>query len=123
VYAVGVLLYLLLSGRHPTAEGRRTPAEAIRALLDVEPPRLKLGDLDTILAKALRKAPNERYQTVAAFADDLTRYLEHKPVSARPDSLAYRARKFVRRNRAAVVARRSRRRRSWGDGVLRAADA
>ena len=104
VYACGVLLYLLLAGRHPTTTERHTPADAARAVLETEPERLGLGDLDTILAKALRKIPSERYQTVAAFGDDLHRYLRQEPVSARPDSLGYRARKFVRRNRGAVAA-------------------
>jgi eukaryotic-like serine/threonine-protein kinase len=104
VYALGVMTYLLLSGRHPTAEKSHTAPDAVRALFDVEPARLGLGDLDTILAKALRKAPAERYQTVAALADDLSRYLRGEPVSARPDSLGYRARKFVLRHRAAVAA-------------------
>jgi serine/threonine-protein kinase len=104
VYALGVLLYLLLSGRHPTGETARTPAEAIRAVLDDEPPRLGLGDLDNILAKAMRKKPAERYQSVAALGDDLRRYLRQEPVSARPHSLAYRTGKFVRRNKGSVVA-------------------
>ena len=94
----------MLSGRHPTAEGCRTPAESIRALLETEPASLPLGDLDKILAKALRKIPGQRYPTVAAFADDLERYLRHEPVSARAHSLAYRVKKFIRRNRAAVIA-------------------
>ncbi|MEO6527564.1 MAG: protein kinase [Gemmatimonadaceae bacterium] len=102
VYAVGVLLYLLLCGRHPT--GGRTPSEMLAALLDVEPPRLGIGDLDAVFSKALRKAPAERYQTAAAFADDLQRFLRDEPVRARGDSLGYRARKFVRRNRAPVAA-------------------
>jgi serine/threonine-protein kinase len=104
VYALGVLLYLLLSGRHPTAAPSAKPMEAMRGLLEVEPARLGLGDLDAIIAWALRKAPAERYQTVAAFAEDLRRYLRHEPVSARPGSLAYRARKFARRNRWALAA-------------------
>ncbi|MEO8636012.1 MAG: serine/threonine-protein kinase [Gemmatimonadales bacterium] len=104
VYALGVLLYVLLSGRHPTAEGARTPAECVSALLDGEPARLGLGDLDTILAKALRKSPTERYQTAAAFGDDLERYLRREPVSARPQSLGYRLARFVARNQAAVIA-------------------
>ena len=103
VYALGVLLYLLLSGRHPTDEDSSTPAESIRALFEVVPAGLRLGDLDNILAKALRKPPAERYQSVAAFGDDLERYLHRQPVSARADSLAYRGRKFVRRNRAALA--------------------
>jgi len=104
IYAVGVLLYLLLSGRHPTRGPHPTPAEAVQGVLEMEPKPLGLGDLDTVIAKALRKAPTERYATAAAFADDLRRYLRDEPVSARPDSFGYRARKFVRRNRGAVAA-------------------
>ncbi len=61
--------------------------------------RLYAGDLDNILAKALKKRPEERYASIGAFADDLQRYLRHQPVSARRDSFGYRAAKFVRRNR------------------------
>jgi eukaryotic-like serine/threonine-protein kinase len=103
VYALGVLLYLLLSGRHPTKGDRTTPADTVRGVLEVEPQRLGLGDLDTIVDKALRKVPTDRYSTVAGFADDLRRYLRHEAVSARPDSFGYRVRKFVRRNRTAVA--------------------
>ncbi len=102
VYSLGVLLYLLVSGRHPTAAGCSTPVDGMRALLEVEPARLGLGDLDNILDKALRKSPVDRYPTVGAFADDLERYLRHQPVSARPHSRLYRVRKFIRRNRTAV---------------------
>jgi serine/threonine protein kinase/tetratricopeptide (TPR) repeat protein len=103
VYALAVLLYVLLSGRHPTGQGSRTPAEYLKGILDSEPPclstvidagergysgeelqRIHAGDLDNILAKALTKRPEERYATVAALADDLRRYLNHEPVSARP---------------------------------------
>ena len=103
VYALGVLLYLLLSGRHPTAGENSSPAEWLASVLEAEAPRLGLGDLDTVLAKALRKAPAERYQTVAAFGDDLERYLRQEPVSARADSLTYRMGKFVRRHRGGVA--------------------
>jgi serine/threonine protein kinase len=103
VYALGVLLYLLLSGRHPTA-GDGSPTGEVRALLEVEPARLDLGDLDNILGKALRKVPAERYQTVAAFSQDLERYLRNEPVSARPHSAAYRIGKFIQRNRSGVFA-------------------
>jgi eukaryotic-like serine/threonine-protein kinase len=75
VYACGVLLYLLLSGGHPTAAGCRNTGETIRALFAVQPPPLGLGELDGILARALHKAPNERYATAVAFAEELERYL------------------------------------------------
>src|SRR5580700_11531841 len=128
VYGLGVLLYLLLSGRHP-AGAPHSPAELVKAVLDREAPRVsdattadnpkliaerrgatsdKLrrelrGDLDTIVGKALKKNPQERYASVTAFADDLQRYLKHEPISARPDTLAYRTAKFLRRNRTAVL--------------------
>ena len=114
VYALGVLLYVLLGGAHPTAKPTDTPVDRLRAVVETEPRRLSevaahqrvalRGDLDNIVAKALKKAPGERYATVDAFAEDLRRYLHHEPVSARADSLAYRAAKFVRRHRVAVGA-------------------
>jgi len=130
VYALGVLLYLLLSGRHPAGSGLRSPAELVKAVLDVEPPRPSdaitadddseviavgrgatpdkirrdlRGDLDTIVGKALKKNPQERYPSVTGFAGDLQRYLTHEPISARPDTFAYRTAKFLRRNRTAVA--------------------
>jgi serine/threonine protein kinase len=136
VYALGVLLYQLLAGRHPTAPGPASAAEVMRATLDTDPPRLATavtlpstdgrvtapqvathrdtsparlrrqleGDLENIVARTLRKNPAQRYQTVAALAEDLRRHLAHEPVSARPDSLAYRSAKFVRRYRSQVAA-------------------
>jgi len=65
--------------------------------------RLLRGDLDTIVAKALKKGPAERYASVTALADDLHRYLKHEPISARPDTITYRVATFVRRNGAAVL--------------------
>src|SRR5258705_9404863 len=65
--------------------------------------RLLRGDLDTIVAKALKKNSQERYASVTALADDTARYLKHEPISARPDTVAYRAAKFVRRNRTVVA--------------------
>jgi serine/threonine-protein kinase len=65
--------------------------------------RILRGDLDTIIAKALKKEPAERYSSVTELADDLSRYLRHEPISARPDTIAYRAGKFVRRNRMVVA--------------------
>ena len=118
VYALGVMLYVLLTGTHPTADDACTPLERLRALAEREPApaseaslstrpvlsRALRGDLDNILAKALKKAPAERYATVDAFADDLKRHLDDQPVSARPDSRTYRFRKFVRRHRLTVAA-------------------
>jgi serine/threonine-protein kinase len=114
VYALGVLLYELLTGRHPTGPAR-TSAELSNAITDVEPPRPSTvapeplrralrGDLDTILGKALKKDPNERYVSVAAFAEDLRRHLAHQPIAARPDLLSYRAAKFARRHWRGVTA-------------------
>lgn len=57
------------------------------------------GDLETVIAKALRKAPEDRYPTMAAFIADLENWLEHRPVSAGPDDWRYRSRLWLRRNR------------------------
>jgi len=129
VYALGVLLYLLLTGQHPAGPGPHSPADLIKAIAETEALRAsdaiasvgaksvaekrastseKLrrqlrGDLDTIVAKALKKNPRERYASVTTFAEDLRRYLKHEPINARPDTVAYRAAKFVRRNRLGVV--------------------
>jgi eukaryotic-like serine/threonine-protein kinase len=66
--------------------------------------RLLRGDLDTIVGKALKKNPQERYASIKALADDLQRYLRDEPIGARPDAIVYRARKFVRRHRNSVIA-------------------
>lgn len=122
VYALGVLLYLLLSGgQHPTAGVTQADASALarmRAVVEDEPPRLSdrlrradpkrarelRGDLDTIVAKALKKAPAERYANAAALAEDLQRWLDHEPIAARPDSRSYRLGKFLRRHYLGVAA-------------------
>ncbi len=62
------------------------------------------GDLDTIVAKALKKNPQERYSSIIALAEDLQRYLNYEPISARPDAIFYRFGKFVRRHRTSVAA-------------------
>lgn len=115
VYALGVLLFELLAGAHPTARAGDTPVQRLHAVGAREPRRLSeaapaaaaralRGDLDNIVAKALKKTPSERYPGAAAFADDLRRHLAHEPVAARPDSWAYRSGRFVRRHRSAVAA-------------------
>jgi eukaryotic-like serine/threonine-protein kinase len=133
VYALGVLLYTLLTGQHPAGHDVRSTADLVKAIVDTEPPRMssvvaakidrecaspnaasrgvtpeKLqrqlrGDLDTIVAKALKKNAKERYVSATAFADDLHRHLKHEPISAHADTLVYRTRKFVRRNWLPVV--------------------
>ena len=116
VYSLGLVLYVLLTGAHPIAAGNRSNAELMRAVLTEEPARASLattvptirpraleGDLDNILGKALKKDPSERYASVESFADDLRRYLTHEPVLARPDTVAYRVTKFVRRHRGGVL--------------------
>jgi serine/threonine-protein kinase len=126
VYALGVVLYELLCGNRPYAlkrDSRGALEEAILAADPVKPSQSAIteaiasarsttvrklsqalaGDLDTILGKALKKDPAERYATADAFLQDLQRYLAGEPVSARPDSAAYRLRKFVARNRFAVA--------------------
>ncbi len=114
VYALGVLLYQLLCGRHPAGDALRAPSALLKAVVETEPPRVSeavddprrrrrlRGDLDTIVAKALKKAAGERYASVTAFADDVRRHLDRQPIRARPDTLVYRAATFVRRNRLPV---------------------
>jgi serine/threonine-protein kinase len=86
--------------------GQQTPAQAA-GHRSATPRRLAAalrGDLDNVVAKALKKLPSERYPSAEAMADDLRRHLEHRPVRARADSLSYRSRKFVARNRIAMAA-------------------
>jgi len=110
VYALGVLLFVLLAQRHPAGDALASPADLLRAVVDRDAPRLSevdprlAGDLDTIVAKALKRSPGERYASASALADDIRRYLAHEPIAARRDSAVYRASKFVRRNRRAVTA-------------------
>jgi eukaryotic-like serine/threonine-protein kinase len=162
VYALGVLLYRLLTGTPPYDIRGLSLLEVERAICETEPPdpsstfgarpervqagstrapvdgaardlsaepaepvvdqanppeRARLrssspdklrrrlrGDLDLIVRKAMRKEPDRRYPSAAALAADVLNFLEGRPVLARPDSAAYRLRKFVRRNRVAVIA-------------------
>ena len=130
VYALGVLLYLLLTGLHPAGDGPHSAADLLKSILELEPKppsevvtlytertlesagnrnttpdrlgRRLRGELDTIVTKALKKNPQERYASVSAFAEDLQRYLRDEPIHARPDTFVYRAAKFVKRHRMAV---------------------
>jgi len=117
VYALGVVLFELLAGRRPATASDEPEAAAqwIQRTLESDAPRVSdvalrdewrrslRGDLDNIVAMALRRNPEERYRTAELFAQDLRHFLAHEPVSARPRSVGYLAAKFVRRNRAAVA--------------------
>jgi tetratricopeptide (TPR) repeat protein len=116
IYSLGVVLCALLTGRHPSGGFPTSPAEWIRTIVDLEArPMSELaaesgrqasalrGDLDTIVARALKKNPAERYPSVSALSEDLSRFLKQEPIRARPDTLLYRAGKFVVRNRLAVA--------------------
>jgi serine/threonine-protein kinase len=115
IYGAGLVLYILLAGRHPFDNTAHARVELVRAVLGEEPPhassvaigaitrRQLEGDLDNILRKALNKEPAERYPSIGAFADDLQRFLSDEPVKARPDTVAYRTTKFVRRHQGGVI--------------------
>jgi eukaryotic-like serine/threonine-protein kinase len=127
VYALGVMLYRLLTGLLPYQPARDTRGALEDAVLLATPEaassrqfkpedlaarqsgsgalrKALRDDLDVILGKALKKSPQERYATVAALADDLQRHLRQQPIGARADSFGYRGRLFVARNRLAVAA-------------------
>ncbi|MEP6881367.1 MAG: protein kinase, partial [Dokdonella sp.] len=125
VYALGLLLYELLTGRRPYKVKDSTPAAYERAILDQEPTRPSVafddaedlitraaqremspeqmrrelrGDLDAIILKALRKQPEQRYASVAEFAADVENHLARRPVAARRGGWRYRSSRFLRRH-------------------------
>lgn len=125
VYSLGVMLYELLTGERPYKLKRDSRGALEQAILEVDPvppsgaaleqsaatarrtttkklSSIVRGDLDTIVMKALKKSPAERYATVNAFSEDIARFLRGDPVLAQPDSLGYRALKFVRRHSMAL---------------------
>ncbi|MDH3269906.1 MAG: protein kinase [Gemmatimonadota bacterium] len=129
IYQLGVLLYELLCGVAPFDVSTLTPADAARVVGEEVPPppssrkerglgsdtlgdptsptrtlRRVRGDLDRIVLKCLEKAPSRRYGTADALSDDIRRFLDGRPVLARPGGPVYRARKFVRRHRTLTTA-------------------
>ncbi len=135
VYALGVLLHVLLTGRHPAEQVLDKPSELLRAIVEDDPPRMSdtvatatrdggtalasagvrdttpmrlqrslRGDLDVIVATALRKSPADRYASVTTLADDLRRHLARQPITARAATTSYRISRFVARHRTGVAA-------------------
>jgi hypothetical protein len=134
IYALGVILYELLTGSTPIQRDtlkRAALDEMLRLIREVEPPtpssristsealpsiaasrhvqpmqlsRLVRGDLDWIVMKALAKERNRRYESAIGLANDIERFANHEPVSAGPPTAAYRIRKFIRRNRVQAAA-------------------
>ena len=120
IYALGVILFELLTGRRPYSLANRSAAEIERIVCRQEPtrpsaaggkssilvetaPRRLRGDLDTIVLKALRKEPEHRYGSVGDLKADLERFRTGHPIEARPSTIRYRALKFARRHRLGVA--------------------
>jgi tetratricopeptide (TPR) repeat protein len=118
VFALGVILFELLTGRTPLDPAElddlptmlmlnKVGAQTAPRPSEVAPPAdaaVLRGELDWVVLRCLRADPDERYQTADQLADDIGRYLRHEPVTARPPSGWYAARKFVRRHRGPVAA-------------------
>lgn len=132
IYALGLLLYELLTGRHPFRVGSAQAAAYERAVLDQEPPRPSVtatrsdgrndaeilaaqrsltpqrlrhelrGDLDAIVLKALRKDPDQRYESVGEMSADIESYLASRPVAARKGGWRYHSQRFIRRHALAA---------------------
>jgi serine/threonine protein kinase/Flp pilus assembly protein TadD len=126
IYSLGVVLFELLTGARPyrlnagasqavlehaiaEAEVRKPSTQlveqawTVRATTFEQLTRQLRGDLDLIVLKALSKEPGARYASAAAFAEDLQRYLDGKPVAAQPPRMLYRLEKFVHRNRNGII--------------------
>jgi tRNA A-37 threonylcarbamoyl transferase component Bud32 len=133
VYSLGAILYELLTGHRPHSLSKVAVREIAQIIMAQEPTRASLvvsttverlspqvvsnvregdpnrlrkrleGDLDSILLTALHKDPSRRYNSVQAFADDLTRHLDHRPVHARHHNSWYLAGRFIRRHPGAIA--------------------
>jgi tetratricopeptide (TPR) repeat protein len=108
VYSVGVILYELLAGKMPYALSRHLH-EVVQTIRQTDPTalssvsRVYRGDIETIVAKALEKDKARRYASAAELTADIQRYLEDRPIMAKPASTSYQLQKFARRNKALVA--------------------
>jgi serine/threonine protein kinase/tetratricopeptide (TPR) repeat protein len=111
IYALGVILYEMLSGRRPYDVKGASLVEAIRLICYTPPTPLREAmresfrldsDIETIVGKAMEKEPDRRYASAEALSQDVARYLASQPILARPPSATYQLRKFAARNRALV---------------------
>jgi len=109
IYALGVLLFELLTGRLPFDVRNKPVAEAARIIREEEPTRLGSirtelrGDIETIVCKALEKDRERRYASAAELGADLRRYLVNEPIAAHPPSTFYQLRKFAGRHKGLVA--------------------
>ena len=110
VYALGVVLFELLSDRLPYDIGSGGVPEAVRVIIESAPTRLTTvndsihRDVEVIVGKALEKDRDRRYRSAGELGDDIRRYLEDEPIIARPPSLSEHIRRYARKNRAAASA-------------------
>ena len=114
IYSLGVILYELVVGDRPYHTAGLTPGEIERVVCHTEPRRPSIAvrhtgrdrvgaELDTIILTAMQKEPPRRYASAAMLLADVARYEEGRPILARPDTVAYRTRKFVGRHRLAAA--------------------